>query len=94
MIKYKCGIIGFGKMGKIRANAIEKSGYAEIVSVYDPFLSDDETIYSQKKSPEEVLNSDIDAVFICTPNYLIKNITIEALKKGFMFFLKNLLVLI
>ena len=82
MIKYKCGIIGFGKMGKIRANAIEKSGYAEIVSVYDPFLSDDETTYSQKKSPEEVLNSDIDAVFICTPNYLIKNITIEALKKG------------
>lgn len=82
MIKYKCGIIGFGKMGKIRANAIEKSGYAEIVSVYDPFISNIDIPYNLKNSPEEVLNSNIDVVFICTPNYLIKDLTVNALNKG------------
>lgn len=82
MQKYKCGIIGFGKMGKIRANAIEKSGLGDIVSMYDPFITSNDTPYNLKNSPEEVLNSDIDAVFICTPNYLIKELTITALKKG------------
>jgi|688.fasta_scaffold230340_2 1,5-anhydro-D-fructose reductase (1,5-anhydro-D-mannitol-forming) len=82
MNKYKCGIIGYGKMGKIRANAIEKFGNAEIISIYDAFISQIDTSYNLKKSPEEVLNSGIDAVFICTPNFLIKDLTIEALKKG------------
>jgi predicted dehydrogenase len=82
MKKYKCGIIGFGKMGKIRATAIEKSGLGDIVSIYDPFITINDANYNLKNSPEEVLNSDIDAVFICTPNYLIKELTITALKKG------------
>ena len=30
-----CGIIGFGKMGKIRAKAIEKSGKGRINAIYD-----------------------------------------------------------
>ena len=29
------GIIGFGKMGRIRAQAIEETDQAKIVSVYD-----------------------------------------------------------
>jgi 1,5-anhydro-D-fructose reductase (1,5-anhydro-D-mannitol-forming) len=82
MQKYKCGIIGFGKMGKIRANAIEKSGLAEVVSIYEPNVNMHEKSYDFKNSPQKVLDSNIDAVFICTPNYLIKDLTIEALKKG------------
>ncbi len=69
-------------MGKIRANAIEKSGCAEIVSLFDPLVSNNDVPYNMKNSPEEVLNSDIDVVFICTPNYLIKDLTIKALIKG------------
>ena len=79
--KYKCGIIGFGKMGRIRAKAIIKSGYAEIISVYDPSKIVGEHPFRILNSPTEVLNSGIDAVFICTPNYLIKELTIEALDK-------------
>ena len=83
MNKLKIGIIGFGKMGKIRQKAIEKSERAEVVAVYDPnpiqglkseiFVAND---------PEEVLNFPIDAIFICTPNYLIKPLTVSALEKG------------
>ena len=31
----KTGIIGYGKMGQTRAEALQESGRAEIVSVYD-----------------------------------------------------------
>jgi 1,5-anhydro-D-fructose reductase (1,5-anhydro-D-mannitol-forming) len=79
--KYKCGIIGFGKMGRIRAEAIEKTGRAEIVSIYEPSLTG-ATTYPNMGSAQEVLDSGIDAVFICTPNYLIKPLTIKALEKG------------
>ena len=33
--KIKCGIIGYGKMGKIRHKAISLSNLAEVVMVYD-----------------------------------------------------------
>lgn len=79
--KLKCGIIGFGKMGHIRANAIEKTGLADILAIYEPSLTGD-TKYPNLGSAAEVLEAGIDAVFICTPNYLIKPLTIAALEKG------------
>jgi predicted dehydrogenase len=79
--KYKCGIIGFGKMGRIRAQAIEKTGKAEIVAIYEP-ISTNEINYPNLESPQAVLDAGIDAVFICTPNYLIKPLTLLAMEKG------------
>jgi 1,5-anhydro-D-fructose reductase (1,5-anhydro-D-mannitol-forming) len=79
--KYKCGIIGFGKMGRIRAAAIEKTGVAEIVAIYEPSLTGF-TKYTNLDSPAAVLEAGISAVFICTPNYIIKSLTIAALEKG------------
>ena len=79
----KIGIIGFGKMGKIRLNAIKKTSLAEVIVIYDP----DPELHSNEKiqfvsSAESVLEHDIDAVFICTPNNLIKQFTILSLEKG------------
>jgi 1,5-anhydro-D-fructose reductase (1,5-anhydro-D-mannitol-forming) len=82
MTKIKCGIIGYGKMGKIRAQAINKSGFAQVIAVYDPELVIENDTFNVKMSPEEVINSGVDAVFICTPNYLIKDLTISAINKG------------
>jgi predicted dehydrogenase len=77
-----CGIIGFGKMGKIRANAIEKSGKGRIVAVYDTSPPDD-CSYSIAKSPAEIIDSpDVDAVFVCTPNSYIPILCIQTLKAG------------
>ncbi len=78
----KCGIIGFGKMGKIRANAIENSGKGRIVAVYDinPPLN---CSYKVTKSPAEIIeSSEVDTVFVCTPNSYIPVLCIQALNAG------------
>ena len=70
-------------MGKIRDRTIQKLGIGQVVSIYDP----NESVSPRegleiKKSIEDVLNSSIDIVFICTPNHMIKEYTIKALKRG------------
>ena len=70
-------------MGKIRDRTIQKLGIGKVVSIYDP----NETVSPKegleiKNSIEDVLNSSIDIVFICTPNHMIKEYTIKALKRG------------
>jgi 1,5-anhydro-D-fructose reductase (1,5-anhydro-D-mannitol-forming) len=78
----KIGIIGLGKMGQIRVDAILKSGQAVIDSIYDPDY--DVTLpFNSVDSAEDIINNQaIDAVFICTPNYLNAPLTIKALKSG------------
>jgi 1,5-anhydro-D-fructose reductase (1,5-anhydro-D-mannitol-forming) len=76
-------IIGFGKMGQIRATAIEKVDQAQIKNVFDPNVPDLESKYSVAKSYEEILvDSEIDAVFLCLANYLNKEYAIKALEAG------------
>jgi len=78
----KCGIIGYGKMGKIRAQALEASGQAMVSCVYDKFLTG-AVPYRVAETPEEIIHSsDIDAVIICTPNYLIPDLCIKSLEVG------------
>ena len=76
------GIIGFGKMGQIRAKTIEDTGHGHVKKIYDvnPIKN---SSYENASSPEEIFsNNGIDAVFICTPNYLNKSLTIQGLKSG------------
>lgn len=77
------GIIGFGKMGEIRAKAVEVSGNGRVIAVYDPDNSKNFKNYQFYKSPENIIQANnIEAVFICTPNYLNKPLTIQSLKAG------------
>ncbi len=74
-----CGVIGFGKMGRIRAEAIENSENGKIGAVFDVNKSAD-CRYQYMDSPSKIINSpDIDAVFVCTPNVYIPELCIEAL---------------
>tara|TARA_Y100000588_G_C14266246_1_gene930025 strand:- start:3332 stop:4318 length:987 start_codon:yes stop_codon:yes gene_type:complete len=76
------GIIGFGKMGSIRAKAIENSKLGIISKIYDTNLSKHPK-YNIVSSVEEItMDADIHAIFICTPNYLNKELTIKGLKAG------------
>ena len=78
----RCGIIGFGKMGRIRAQSIETSSRGSIDLIYDPHLGGD-TPYKATSDPEGVIgDSDVDAVFICTPNFENKPLTIASLRAG------------
>ena len=77
------GIIGFGKMGKLRAKAIEEDGRGDIRSVYEPNLNVEDTKYRLASGVDDVINDDnINCIFICTPNYLNQPLSIKALKAG------------
>jgi predicted dehydrogenase len=79
----KIGIIGFGKMGQTRAEAIEDSGHGEIVSVYDNDQSLDFRKYSVADSAQEIIEDPaIEAIFVCTPNNLNKPLTLNGLQAG------------
>jgi 1,5-anhydro-D-fructose reductase (1,5-anhydro-D-mannitol-forming) len=78
----RVGIIGFGKMGQIRARAMESVGGFKIVKVFDinqPVKVD----YSVAASAQDIIDdTDIDSVVICLPNFLIKPTIIAALQSG------------
>jgi 1,5-anhydro-D-fructose reductase (1,5-anhydro-D-mannitol-forming) len=77
------GIIGFGKMGQIRASALKNSNRARILSVYEENILPDDFIGTISNSINDIINNpEINAVFICTPNYLNKTLTIQALNAG------------
>jgi len=77
------GIIGFGKMGQIRVSAVETSGEANIKLIYEKNELPETVKYTQASSTDEIIDSpEIDAVFICTPNFLNKPLTIQALEAG------------
>jgi len=77
------GIIGFGKMGQIRANAVEDSGKAPIKLIYEKNELPENIKYTLASSAAEIINDpEIDAVFICTPNYLNQPLTIRAMEAG------------
>ena len=76
----KVGIIGYGKQGQIRHNAIQETGCAEVIAISEP---SDVNIDLPNLSHDDIINHpDIDAIIICTPNYLNKPLTIKALNAG------------
>lgn len=78
----RVGIIGLGKMGRIRATAIQESARGVIVCAYEPGTPQVRGV-PLVDSPEAVLSHPgIDTVFVCTPNYLNKPLTIAALRAG------------
>ena len=92
MKKTKVGIIGFGIVGKRRMNCIIEKGYAKVIAVCDKNLSDGFIENSKIKTFNDynkIIEQDIDAVIVCMPNNLAHIVTMAALKKGYMFFVKN-----
>ena len=77
-----CAIIGYGKMGKIRADALEKTGKAEIVGIYDPDLKQECPYRQYDKAIDAISDPSVEAVFVCTPNYQIEPLCKEALNAG------------
>ena len=78
----KVGIIGFGKMGRLRAEVISKSRHAKVSLIHDINPSQFEGAKFVSNYDEIIYNKSIDAIFICTPNYLNQPLTIKCLKSG------------
>ena len=82
--KIKCGIIGYGYMGEIRREVIEKHPQLTLAGVYDTNESVRQRIAgcSVFKSLDDVFDPKIDAVFVCTPNFFSPEICIRSLAVG------------
>ena len=74
-----CAIIGYGKMGKIRAKALEETGRAQVVGVFDTERVQDTKYYVYGKDREAINDPRVDAVFVCTPNYRIPTLCKDSL---------------
>lgn len=86
MSSVNIGIIGFGTMGKIRFDTINSIGgnYC-VASVCDTNSKKNKHLKNVKFTTDynDILqDKDINVVFVCTPNYLNKKITVEALNSG------------
>lgn len=79
--KIKVGLIGFGKVGKIRKKVIENNPDLLLECICDtvPPEPDDEVKCKFFKNYKDLLKLDIDAVFVCTPNKFTPEIVIYAL---------------
>jgi len=79
----RMGIIGLGKMGGIRAESIRKRTDAFLTAGSDP----NERVPDFDGLPifpdyHDLINSDVDAVFVCAPNRYIPDVVVAALDAG------------
>lgn len=78
------GLVGLGKMGHIRADAIMKHPELNLSAVCDVIETKGKDFPESKffHDYNELLKQGIDAVFVCTPNRYIPEIAVAALENG------------
>lgn len=81
-MKLKVGIIGYGTMGKIRKDAILELDKAKVIAISEPNLPLGFNEFSNLSHDEIINHKEIDIIIVCTPNFLNKKFTIEALNAG------------
>jgi len=81
----KIGIAGFGKMGQIRAKEIFKNKDTSLVAIFEQYSEVTNEKYADVilcKKYSELLEQELDAVFVCAFNDVTAEYTIKALEKG------------
>ena len=80
---HTAGIIGFGKMGKIRKEILDTLPDCSLKWVCDVTPVPEKGNFGYTDSPDDIFNDrEVDMVFICTPNYLNKALIIRGLDAG------------
>jgi 1,5-anhydro-D-fructose reductase (1,5-anhydro-D-mannitol-forming) len=79
---FKIGIIGYGRMGQIRHQAIDEVGKAEVIAISEPLIGSNFKTIPNFTHEEIIQHPDIDCIIVCTPNYLNKELTIRSLVAG------------
>ena len=80
MKEIKVGIIGFGKMGRIRKKIIDSNPNLILEGICDISPPNKKTSINFCYNYHDLLKKDIDAVFVCTPNKFSPEIVVSALK--------------
>ncbi len=79
-----CGIVGFGYMGEIRKRIVDSIEGLRLVGVCDTDKSVRDRLQDVEVFScfEDMLDKDIDIVFVCTPNCFSPEISVKAMKAG------------
>ena len=79
--KIKVGIIGFGKMGRVRKSVIDNHPDLSLKCICDVIPPDQSELSGCKyfQDYQDLLKTDVEAVFVCTPNKFAPDIVIAAL---------------
>jgi 1,5-anhydro-D-fructose reductase (1,5-anhydro-D-mannitol-forming) len=77
-----CSIIGYGKMGRIRAGELTAASRAQVIGIYDPALGRDLPYKLYPSEDAAIQDQNVDAVFVCTPNYRNASLCMAALRAG------------
>lgn len=81
----RAGIIGLGKMGRLRARELARRDDVRLVRGYDPAPAAFHKRWPDVECghrPEAVLADDVDVVFVCTPNRHTPETVVAALQAG------------
>ena len=78
----KIGIIGYGRMGKIRHQSIDEVGGAEVIAISESSVGEAFKTIPNLTNEEIIQHPGIDVIIISTPNFLNKNLTIRSLQSG------------
>lgn len=78
----KVGIIGFGKMGRIRYEALLRDPRARVAGICEPNGGSLPEVRLYPSAEALIADPAVEAVFVCTPNHLNQPLTLEALKAG------------
>ena len=80
----KIGIVGLGKMGEVRFEAVRQNPLMKVVAVSDvdkgKWAKFDDVMHTEDYT--DLLAADLDAVFVCTPNLHTPEVVIAALDRG------------
>ena len=82
---YRIGIIGFGRIGKRRATLVNAHPKLELTAIADPNAPESEGLNAScawYRDPAELLQENVDAVFVCTPNAATTDLVVSALQAG------------
>jgi predicted dehydrogenase len=84
--RLKAGIVGYGYMGKIRKKIVEESLSLQLTGICDTdkdLMAADETIKCKRYTDyKKLLKTDIDLIFVCTPNSFSPAIVVDSLNAG------------
>ena len=80
----RAGIVGYGYMGRIRHRNISDHPDLQLAAVCDPARLEE---IGKLGAPacanwQELVAADLDVVFVCTPNNLIPEVAVAALRQG------------
>ncbi len=88
-MKKKVGIAGFGVVGKRRANFIKNIKELEVVAICDQTFKGSGVLESGVRyfsNYRELINQNLDLLFVCISNDMAAEVTIAGLESGFHVF--------